>query len=85
MIQSALRWILLPLIVVGLIVAFRRNVSPTGLLLGTVLYYLLVSSFLHVELRYVLPMHALLNVWAGTALVYLATMLQIRFRKRQQI
>ncbi len=37
MIQSVLRWILLPLIVAGLFLAFRRHATITGLLLATVL------------------------------------------------
>lgn len=71
MIQSVLRWMLLPLILAGLFLAFRRDATITGLLLATVLYYLVVSSFLHAELRYVLPMHALLNIWAAVTLVSL--------------
>lgn len=73
MVQSVLRWILIPLIAGGLFLAFRRDRMITGLLLATVLYYLVVSSFLHAELRYVLPMHALLHTWAAVALVSLAT------------
>ena len=75
MVQSVLRWILLPLIVAGLFLAFRRDATITGLLLATALYYLLASSFLHAELRYALPMHALLNIWAAVALVSLANRL----------
>jgi 4-amino-4-deoxy-L-arabinose transferase-like glycosyltransferase len=72
MIQSVVRWILLPLMVIGLIMAFRRDVAVTGILFSTVLYYLLASSFLHAELRYALPMHALLTVWAAFAVVFVA-------------
>lgn len=83
MIQSLMRWTLLPLIISGLFIAFRRESLSTGLLLTTVLYYLLASSFLHAELRYALPMHALLTIWAGMTLVSLATLLQSRFRDRK--
>ncbi|HYJ88453.1 MAG TPA: glycosyltransferase family 39 protein [Pyrinomonadaceae bacterium] len=75
MIQSVLRWMLLPLIVAGLFLAFRREATITGLLLATVLYYLVVSSFLHSELRYALPMHALLHIWAAVALASLPTLI----------
>jgi dolichyl-phosphate-mannose-protein mannosyltransferase len=74
MIQSVLRWMLVPLIVAGLFLTFRREARLTGLLLATVLYYLMVSSFLHAELRYALPMHALLHILAAVTLVSLATM-----------
>lgn len=85
MMQSVLRWVLLPLIVVGLFLGFRRDAKITGLLLATVLYYLVVSSFLHSELRYALPMHALLHIWAAVALTSLATIFQIRFRNRKLV
>lgn len=73
MIQSVVRWTLLPLIAFGLFIALRRDLVVTGILLSTVLYYLLASSFLHAELRYALPMHAVLIVWAAVALVHLAS------------
>ncbi len=83
MVQSVLRWILLPLIVAGLFLAFRRDWAITGLLLATVLYYLVVSSFLHAELRYGLPMHALLNIWAAVTVVSLASVVaSLRRRPR---
>lgn len=67
--QSVLRTILLPLSLVGLGFALRREQRFTALLLSTVLYYLLSLSFMHSELRYGLPMHSLLLVWAAFAVV----------------
>lgn len=67
MLQSVLRYILLPLMIVGLILAFRLDWRMTGLLMATVFYYLVVGSMMHTHIRYGLPMHALLTVFAGLA------------------
>jgi ABC-type polysaccharide/polyol phosphate export permease len=40
----------------------------TGLLITTVVYYLGVGSLIHTHIRYGLPMHALLTLFAGLAL-----------------
>ncbi|HEV2883791.1 MAG TPA: glycosyltransferase family 39 protein [Pyrinomonadaceae bacterium] len=74
MVQSVARWIVLPLAVVGLLIAFRRYQKITVLLLATLLYYLLSLSFMHSELRYGLPMHAILLTWSALALVTIAPM-----------
>ncbi len=71
MVQSVFRWLAVPLILVGLWFAIRRDVLPTWVLLATVLYYLFSLSFMHSELRYGLPMHSLLLVWAGLATICL--------------
>ncbi len=68
MFQSVLRYILLPLMLVGAILAFRLDWRTSGLLMATVLYYLVVGSMIHTHIRYGLPMHALLTVFAGLAL-----------------
>jgi len=68
MMQSVLRYILLPLMLVGAILAFRLDWRASGLLMATVLYYLVVGSMIHTHIRYGLPMHALLTVFAGLAL-----------------
>lgn len=65
MVQSVLRWLLLPLIACGVWLALRRNACITGLILTTALYYLLTLSMLHSEIRYGLPMQAVLIVFAG--------------------
>ena len=43
----------------------------TCLLLVTVLYYLVPGTAGHTEIRYVLPMHGLLIVFAGAAIEWL--------------
>jgi len=68
MFQSVLRYILLPLMVVGAILGFRSDGRTTALLMATVLYYLVVGSMMHTHIRYGLPMHALLTIFAGLAL-----------------
>lgn len=68
MLQSVLRYILLPLMLVGLIVAFRLDWRTTGIILATVLYYWVVGSMMHTHIRYGLPMHALLTIFAALAL-----------------
>ena len=78
MVQSVMRWILLPLILFGLFLAIRRDRVITILLMTTVLYYLLTLSFMHSELRYGLPMHALLLVWAGMTVASLSSLFKER-------
>ncbi len=68
MVQSFLRYILLPLMFIGVIAAFRSDWRTSGLLLATVFYYLVVGSMIHTHIRYGLPMHALLTIFAGFAL-----------------
>lgn len=68
MFQSVLRYILLPLMLVGAMLAFRLDWRTSGLLMASVLYYLVVGSMMHTHIRYGLPMHALLTIFAGLAL-----------------
>lgn len=65
MIQSVVRYLLLPLVLFGIYMAGRRDLAMTCLLLVTVLYYLVPGTSAHTEIRYVLPMHGLLIVFAG--------------------
>ncbi len=67
MLQSALRYILLPLMCVGVILAYRLDWRTTGMMSATVFYYWVVGSMMHTHVRYGLPMHALLTVFAGLA------------------
>ena len=67
MLQSVLRYILLPLMLVGVVLAFRLDWRTTGLMSATVFYYLVVGSMMHTHIRYGLPMHALLTIFAGLA------------------
>jgi hypothetical protein len=65
MVQSVSRYLFLPLAAFGIYVAVRREPRLCGILLVTVLYYLVPGAVGHTEIRYVLPMHALLIVFAG--------------------
>ncbi len=68
MAQSVLRYVTIPLAAIGLWFGLRRHRAATFILLATVLYYLVAGTAAHTELRYVLPMHAVLVVLAGLAL-----------------
>ena len=67
MIQSVSRYLFLPLAAFGIGVAARKDVVVTGVFLVTILYYLVPGTVGHTEIRYVLPMHGLLFVFAGLA------------------
>jgi 4-amino-4-deoxy-L-arabinose transferase-like glycosyltransferase len=67
MIQSVVRYLFLPLAVFGIFVALRTDWRVSCVLLVTILYYLVPGTAAHTEIRYVLPMHALLVVFAGAA------------------
>jgi hypothetical protein len=72
MIQSVSRYALLPLAVIGLLAGMRWNWRTTSLLLVTIFYYLVPGTFAHTELRYVLPVHYLLPILAGAAIIWTA-------------
>ncbi len=65
MIQSVTRYLFLPLAALGIFVAARIDWRLSFLLLVTVLYYLGPGTAAHTEIRYVLPMHGVLIVFAG--------------------
>jgi 4-amino-4-deoxy-L-arabinose transferase-like glycosyltransferase len=67
MLQSVLRYVLLPFMLLGMFLAFRRDPRASALILTIILYYLVVGSMIHTELRYGLPMQALLFIFAGLA------------------
>ena len=67
MIQSVARYLFLPLAGFGIYVGARRDLRVSCLLLVTVLYYLVPGTAAHTEIRYVLPMHGVLLVFAGAA------------------
>jgi len=67
MVQSIVRYISLPLMVLGIWFGFRANRLASSLLLIGILYYLLTNSVAHTEMRYALPMYGLLFVFAGLA------------------
>lgn len=68
MIQSVVRYLFLPLAAFGIFIGARRDWRITCLLLVTVVYYLVPGTAAHTEIRYVLPMHGLLIVFAGFAI-----------------
>jgi len=72
MVQSVLRYILLPLMLVGIYLAARRDWRCSGLILATILYYLVVGSLMHTHIRYGLPMQALLTIFAGMSVAKIA-------------
>jgi len=67
MAQSVLRYVVLPLMLVGVWFAIKKDWRHACLILTTVIYYLVVGSALHTEIRYGLPMQALLFVFAALA------------------
>jgi len=83
MIQSVWRYLALPLIVCGLGLSFRADWRATGLLLATVVYYLTTLAVGHSEIRYGLPMQALLVLFAAVAVCWLGTVAtRVAFWKR---
>ncbi|HXT64928.1 MAG TPA: glycosyltransferase family 39 protein [Pyrinomonadaceae bacterium] len=64
-IQSVFRTVALPLMLVGIVIGWRRDWRMTLLLMITVLYYLFTLGIGHSEIRYGLPMQALLLIFAA--------------------
>jgi hypothetical protein len=81
MVQSVTRYVLLPLAAAGAVLGARQQRLMTALLLATILYYLVPGSAAHTEIRYVLPIHCLLPVFAGVTLIYAWDFV---FRRRSQ-
>ena len=79
-IQSVWRWLALPLMLVGIWLALRQNWIATWLLISTVIYYVATLAVGHSEIRYGLPMQAILIVFAGVTVCQL-TNLSKRFWK----
>ena len=77
-IQSVLRFIILPFMLVGLVIAWRREWRITALIFATIVYYLITLAIGHSEIRYGLPMQALLFVFAAAAFHYLGSFLRGR-------
>jgi hypothetical protein len=69
--QSLMRIFLLPLMLGGIALGFRKNGRITLVILATVFYYLIVGCFMHSEIRYSLPMQAVLFVFAGVAVIWI--------------
>jgi len=71
MIQSVVRYLFLPLAAFGIYAGMRQDWRMSCLMLVTVLYYLVPGTAAHTEIRYVLPMHGLLIVFASVGIVHL--------------
>jgi 4-amino-4-deoxy-L-arabinose transferase-like glycosyltransferase len=71
MMQSVLRYLLLPLMLVGIYFGVRSDWRSSALILTTIFYYLVVGSLMHTHIRYGLPMQALLTIFAAVAAVKL--------------
>lgn len=78
MVQSVSRYLLLPMAVLGIAVGLRRHWQVTLLMMATVVYYLGPGTFAHTELRYVLPMHCVLSVFAGFGCAFVGQLLSKR-------
>jgi hypothetical protein len=78
MIQSVYRYLALPLVIAGLYLAFRWRRSVTWLLLATVLYYLIIGSALHMEIRYGLAMQSLLLLFAAVCITQIVEWIRRR-------
>ena len=79
--QSVARYLLLPLAAIGVWLGWRNNWKLTLLLLSTIFYYLVPGTFAHTEIRYVHPVHELLPIFAGVAVVSLWRFGQLRLSK----
>lgn len=75
-IQSVARYLFLPLAAFGIYAAARTDWRLTCLMLVTVLYYLVPGTVGHTEIRYVLPMHGLLTVFASVGIVQLIRLIR---------
>ena len=85
MIQSVVRYLLLPLIALGIWFGIRRERIMAALLLTVILYYLVPGTAAHTEIRYMLPLHGLLIVFAGVSLAQVAEIIGSRvFRVNQR-
>jgi 4-amino-4-deoxy-L-arabinose transferase-like glycosyltransferase len=78
MVQSTVRYALLPLAALGIWLGVRRDAPITWLLLTTVFYYLVPGTLAHTEIRYVLPLHCILAVFAGLSITQIARMVMKR-------
>jgi hypothetical protein len=84
MIQSVLRYLALPLMLIGVVLAWRKDWGVTGLILATVLYYLATLAVGHSEIRYGVPMQALLFIFAGVAISGLSSSVARLWQRRQK-
>jgi 4-amino-4-deoxy-L-arabinose transferase-like glycosyltransferase len=77
MIQSVVRYLFLPLAAFGIYAGVRKDWRLSLLLLVTVVYYLVPGTAAHTEIRYVLPMHGVLIVFAGAAVDHVVQKIRV--------
>jgi small basic protein len=82
MIQSVLRYAALPLIVWGIWIGLRRYFRMTMFVLSTVIYFLITLAIAHSEIRYGLPMQAVLVVFQAGGLTDIAARAKKRWKKK---
>jgi hypothetical protein len=68
---------------VGVWLAFRQNRVATWLLLSTVIYYLATMAVGHSEIRYGLPMQAILIIFAGVTVSLLPGWSKSAWKRRR--
>jgi hypothetical protein len=85
MAQSIFRHVALPLMLCGVWLALRRDRAMTGLIMATVFYYLVIGSALHTEIRYGLPMQALLLIFAAQCVIAVSYQLSAFSKNRRSL
>jgi hypothetical protein len=71
--QSIYRYAAMLFAACGIWFGFRLYRQATWLLIATILYYLISGTAGHTELRYMLPMHAVLVIFGGLGFTVLAS------------
>jgi 4-amino-4-deoxy-L-arabinose transferase-like glycosyltransferase len=84
MIQSVLRFVALPLMLVGIVIAWRSDWRGTALILTVVVYYVVTLAIGHSEIRYGLPMQALLFIFAAVTVSATGAFLARQWRQKNQ-
>jgi hypothetical protein len=80
MLQSVSRYLLLPLAACGIFPALRRSWMATSLIGAAVVYYLVPGAAVHTEIRFALPMHWLLPIFAGAGTIWLMQKIKLILR-----
>ena len=81
-IQSVVRYIALPFMLWGIFVAVRADFRMTALLLSTMIYFLVTLAVGHSEIRYGLPMQALLIVFEAVGFVDVSAQFKVHVLHR---
>lgn len=83
MVQAVYRFLALPLMLLGIGIAWRRDWRVTALVLSMVVYYVFTLAVGHSEIRYGLPMQSVLTLFAGVSLFRIAEFVASRLRKHR--